>query len=112
MPTDGANASRPVMPLADWLRVFSPNYRTTLAGLVALNVLSAVGTFIELQMLRALTVVLSGPQAPPSTTCSLTQWVASGFSLAPERCGANLPLFLLGAYTLSILVQSGFDLAA
>ncbi len=100
------------MPLAEWLRVFCPAYRVTLAGLVALNVLSAVGTFIELQLLRALTVVLSGPSPPASATCSVGDWVGSGFSLAPERCGANLPLFLLTTYALSILVQSGFDLAA
>src|SRR5947208_16945768 len=83
-----------------------------MAGLVGLNILSAVGTFIELQLLRALTVVLSRPPAPPQTHCSLDQWIGSGFSLAPEPCGSRLPLFLLLTYTASILVQSGFDLAA
>jgi ABC-type multidrug transport system fused ATPase/permease subunit len=112
MRTEAAGSSAPEAPLAEWLRVFAPPYRRTLSILILLNVLSAVGTFIELQMLRALTVVLSGPSAPATASCSLAQWVGSGFSLEPEICGSRLPLFLLIAYTLSILVQSSFDLAA
>lgn len=99
-------------PLGDWLRVFVPAYRGRMARMLALNILSAVAVFVELQLLRSLTIVLSRAPAPPEFRCSLGEWIGSGLSLAPEPCGARLPLFLLGAYTISVLLQSGVDLAA
>jgi ABC-type multidrug transport system fused ATPase/permease subunit len=80
--------------------------------MVGLNVLSAVAMFVELQLLRALTVVLSRPPAPPQAQCTLVHWIGAGLPLGPAPCGARLPLFLLATYTVSILLQSGVDLAA
>ncbi len=102
----------PDVPLSHWLRVFAPAYRGRMLQLVVLNLLSAVAVFLELQLLRALTVVLSRPAAPPGSACGAADWVASGFSVAPEPCGARLPLLLLATYTVVILLQSGADLAA
>ncbi|MGD1037573.1 MAG: ABC transporter transmembrane domain-containing protein [Roseiarcus sp.] len=112
MATDSSNAAPPAFPLRTWLEVLCPVYRGTLAGLVVLNLLSAVGTFIELQLLWALTVALSGPAAMATEKCSFGEWIGSGFSLAPHPCGASLPMFLLATYLLSTLTQSGFDLLA
>jgi len=97
-------------PLEAWLHVFAPAYRGRIVQMVGLNILSALATFIELQLLRALTVVLSQP--PGGGACSVGAWIASGLSLDPKPCGARLPLFLLATYTISILVQSGVDMAA
>ena len=101
-----------VPPLSVWLGVFAPAYRGRMAGLIALNVLSAVAVFVELQLLRALTVVLSRVPSPADVSCNVNDWIASGFSLAPSPCGVNLPVFLLCTYFVSVLVQSGVDLAA
>src|SRR5271168_637508 len=111
-PRRGAKPPGAALPLGDWLSVFAPAYRGKMAWMVAFNILSAVATFVELQLLRALTVALSRPPSPPDTRCSQDQWFGSGLSLAPETCGASLPLFLLCTYTISILLQSGADLAA
>ena len=100
------------MPLRVWLSVFCPVYRGTLASLAGLNLISAVGVFVELQLLRLLTVALSGPAAPPSATCSIREWAASGFALSLQPCGASLPMFLLLIYAASILLQSGVDMFA
>jgi ABC-type multidrug transport system fused ATPase/permease subunit len=81
-----------------------------MAQMAALNVLAAIAIFVELQLLRALTVALS--RGPSPATCSLGDWIGSGFSLAPEPCGAQLPLFLLVTYGLSIAVQSCVDVAS
>jgi ABC-type multidrug transport system fused ATPase/permease subunit len=101
-----------VPPLSEWLGVFAPAYRGRMAALIALNVLSAVTVFIELQLLRALTVVLSRVPSPADLSCNVDDWIRSGFSLEPEPCGTNLPSFLLCAYFVSVLAQSGVDLAA
>ena len=104
--------NNPVPPLSVWLGVFAPAYRGRMAGLIALNVLSAVTVFVELQLLRALTVVLSRVPSPADLSCNVDDWIRSGFSLAPAPCGASLPVFLLCAYFISVLAQSGVDLAA
>ena len=99
-------------PLSEWLQVFAPAYRGRLAWLIAVNVLSAVTVFVELQLLRALTVVLSRPPAAEGMRCGVGTWIQSGFSLADDPCGANLPVFLLCAYGLSVIAQSGVDMGA
>ena len=99
-------------PLHEWLRVFAPAYRGMLARLLGLNALSAVAVFIELQLLRSLTVVLSRPATPADAHCSPGAWFASGFSIDPQPCGASLPGFLLLSYALIIVVQSAVDFAA
>ena len=104
--------ARKTMPLRVWLSVFCPVYRGTLASLAGLNLVSAVGVFIELQLLRLLTIALSGPAAPPSSACSIRQWAASGFALSLQPCGASLPMFLLLIYAASILLQSAVDMFA
>jgi ABC-type multidrug transport system fused ATPase/permease subunit len=101
-----------VPTLSEWLGVFAPAYRGRIAALIALNVLSAVAVFVELQLLRSLTVVLSRVPTPADLGCNLNVWIWSGFSLEPAPCGANLPVFLLCTYFVSVLVQSGVDLAA
>lgn len=99
-------------PLSEWLRVLAPAYRAILAGLLGLNALSAVAVFIELQLLRSLTVVLSRPATPADGHCSLGTWVSSGFSIDPQPCGASLPAFLLVSYAITIVLQSAVDFTA
>jgi len=106
---DGADLA---MPLGAWLSVFAPVYLGKMAALVGLNILVAVSTFVELQVLRALTVVFGRAPDAAGASCSLGQWVESGFSLAASPCGARLPLFLLLTYTATIFAQSGVDIAA
>ncbi len=70
--------------------------------------------FVELQLLRALTVVLSRAPAPPESP--VQRW-ASGSAPAsrstPQPCGASLPLFLLvRLYRSRCCCKSGVDLAA
>jgi ABC-type multidrug transport system fused ATPase/permease subunit len=108
-PTTPAEAAP---PLSQWLRVFAPAYRAMLAWLTALNLLSAVAVFIELQLLRSLTVVLSRPTVGAEGGCGIGAWASSGFSIDAQPCGANLPLLLLSAYAVTIVWQSGVDLAA
>ncbi len=106
-----ADAAGRTLPLSQWLRVFAPAYRGMMAWLVTLNTLSAVAVFIELQLLRSLTVVLSRTTAGAGQ-CGIGAWASSGFSIEPQPCGASLPLLLLGAYAVTIVLQSGVDMAA
>ena len=107
-----AERDHPAPPLSVWLGVFAPAYRGRMVGLIALNILSAATVFIELQLLRALTVVLSRVPSPADVSCNVDDWIWSGFSLGEAPCGANLPVFLLCAYFVSVLLQAGVDLAA
>ena len=97
--------------LVDWLGVFARPYRPSLAIMVGLNLLSAVATFIELELLRALTVVLSRAPAPAQGACTVAAWARSGFSIAPAPCGAQLPFLLLATYVLVVVAQGGLDYA-
>ncbi len=99
-------------PLSEWLRVFAHAYRGMLGRLLGLNALSAVAVFIELQLLRSLTVVLSRPASPADAHCSLSDWVGAGFPIDPQPCGASLPTYLLAAYAVTIVLQSAVDFAA
>jgi ABC-type multidrug transport system fused ATPase/permease subunit len=112
MPAERIAGNNPVPPLSVWLGVFAPAYRSRMTGLIVLNILSAVTVFVELQLLRALTVVLSRVPSPADLSCNVDDWIRSGFSLEPAPCGANLPVFLLCTYFISVLAQSGVDLAA
>ncbi len=99
-------------PLHEWLSVFARAYRSKMALLLGLNALSAVAVFVELQLLRSLTVVLSRPATAADMRCSLGDWIGSGFSIDPQPCGASLPAFLLVTYAVTIVVQSAVDFAA
>jgi len=99
-------------PLGEWLGVFAPPYRSRMAGLIALNLLAAGAVFVELQLLRALTVTLSRVPSAAEPGCQVGDWIRSGFALDETPCGASLPMFLLCAYFLSVLAQSGVDLAS
>ena len=76
-----AERDHPAPPLSVWLGVFAPAYRGRMVGLIALNILSAATVFIELQLLRALTVVLSRVPSPADLSCNVDEWIRSGFSL-------------------------------
>ena len=97
--------------LADWLGVLARPYRAAMAAIVVLNLLSAATTFVELELLRALTVVLSRPPSAADAGCTLGAWAHAGFSIAPEPCGARLPFLLLTTYTAIVLLQGGLDYA-
>src|SRR5579863_1227634 len=99
-------------PLHECLRVFAPAYRGKMAQITVLNILSALAIFVELQLLRALTVVLSSPPAAAETSCSLRDWINSGFALGSQSCGVRLSLFLLAAYALLLVLQTIVDLSA
>ena len=99
------------LPLHEWLRVFAPPYRGMLALLLGLNALSAVAVFIELQVLRSLTVVLSRGATPADGLCSFAGWAGAGFPIEPQPCGASLPVFLLATYAVTVAAQSAVDFA-
>ena len=111
-PSPAAAMDASAAPLHEWLRVFARAYRHLMALLLGLNALSAVAVFVELQLLRSLTVVLSRPATAADIRCSLSDWVGSGFSIDPQPCGASLPGFLLVTYAVTIVVQSAVDFAA
>jgi ABC-type multidrug transport system fused ATPase/permease subunit len=116
MPSEAENANAagagPATPLGAWLSVLAPAYQGQMLGIVGLNVLAAAFTFIELQLLRSLTVVLSRAPEAAGAQCAVGQWFRSGFSLAAEPCGARLPFFLLVSYALATFAQSGVEIAA
>ena len=111
-PIERFDRSRDPTRLVDWLGVFARPYRLAMAVMVVLNLLSAVATFVELELLRALTIVLSRPPVSADAACTLGDWARSGFSIEPLPCGARLPFLMLGSYTLIVLVQGSFDYAA
>src|ERR1700722_8024530 len=116
MPPDDRSVDKPGadsgLPLGAWLSVFAPMYLGKMSGLIGLNVLAAIGVFVELQVLRGLTLALWGTPETVGAACTVSQWIGSGFSLEAEPCGARLPVFLLLAYTGTILVQTLVDIGA
>ncbi len=116
MPSNPIAASSPrnpaaALPLHEWLRVFAPPYRGMLALLLGLNALSAIAVFVELQVLRSLTVVLSRGATPVDGQCSFAGWAGAGFPIEPQPCGASLPVFLLATYAVTVAAQSAVDFA-
>lgn len=99
-------------PLRDCLRVFAPAYRGKMAQITILNLFSAMAIFAELQLLRALTVVLSSSAAAGETSCRFRDWISSGLPLTVQACGLRLPLFLLAAYGVLLVLQTVVDLSA
>ena len=98
--------------LVDWLHVFARPYRLAMGAMVGLNLLSAITMFVELELLRALTIVLSRAPVSSDAACTLGAWARAGFSIEPVPCGARLPFLLLPIYTLIVLLQGAFDYAA
>ena len=94
-------------PLAYWLRVFAPEYRVQMGSLIALSLLSALATFVNLRLLSFLPEVMGRDAVPTTPDCSFG-WIGKAAALF-AGCGTGLSVLLVVALGISLLSKGIFD---
>jgi ABC-type multidrug transport system fused ATPase/permease subunit len=100
-PANGAH------PLAYWLKVFAPEYRVQMGSLIALSLLSALATFVNLRLLSFLPEVMGRDAVPTTPDCSFG-WIGKAAALF-AGCGTGLSVLLVVALGISLLSKGIFD---